>query len=71
MAKIAIDEMEAHRFLETESLDKATVLFNIAQMRVGIHGDQAQPELLTAGKRRSKIEKIHRVTASEPTPGVE
>ncbi|HEY4360070.1 MAG TPA: hypothetical protein VGN17_03840 [Bryobacteraceae bacterium] len=70
MAKPAIDEVEVLRFFETESLEKASVLFNIVadKMRARVHGDSAQPAPMTSGRRRSKIGKIPDAPSTEQTP---
>ena len=55
MAQTAINEIEVLRFFETESLDKASVLFNIVQdkMRTRLQGDEAVSSSNGPRKRRS------------------
>jgi hypothetical protein len=59
MAQTAINEVEVLRFFETESLDKATVLFNIVQdkMRTRLQGGDTTPSSNAPKKRRSSAAK--------------
>lgn len=68
MANNAINEVDVLRFFEMESLDKATVLYNIVadKMRTRLNGEQPGRPLTTSERRRGRTAKAVSAQASEP-----
>ena len=56
MAKSTINEVEVLRFFETESLDKASVFFNIVadKMRTRLDENSSESMPVEAAKRRAR-----------------
>ena len=69
MAKTVISEVEVLRFFETESLDKATVMFNIVadKMQARLHGSHAEG-LSAPERRRARTGKTSTSEAAEQSP---
>jgi hypothetical protein len=69
MANDTINEVDVLRFFEMESLDKATVLYNIVadKMRMRLSGDQAERPATTSERRRPRAAKVSASLPPEPT----
>jgi hypothetical protein len=68
MAKNTINEVDVLRFFELESLDKATVLYNIVadKMQTRLGANQENHPLAISGRRQQRVAKAPRTQAPEP-----